>query len=68
MAVVIFTEITTVEDAMPSMFYLGVINLIKGIVSDTARHWYSHLVLPRVAIRYLNPWTHNDTFFRLSTS
>ena len=27
-----------------------------------------HLVIPRVAIRYLNPWPHNDTFFRLSTS
>ena len=27
-----------------------------------------HLVIPGVAIRYLNPWPHNDTFFRLSTS
>ena len=26
-----------------------------------------HCVIPRVAIRYLNPWPHNDTFFRLST-
>ena len=41
MAFVIFTEITTAEDAMPSLFYLGVINLIKILVSDTARHRYS---------------------------
>ena len=41
MSVVIFTEITTVEDAKPSMFYLGVINLIKILVSDTTRHRYS---------------------------
>ena len=25
-----------------------------------------HLVIPRVVIHYLNPWPHNDTFFRLS--
>ena len=31
-------------------------------------HPISHLVIPRVAIRYLNPWPHNDTFFRLRTS
>ena len=29
---------------------------------------YHHLVMSRVAIRYLNPWPHNDTFFRLSKS
>ena len=28
--------------------------------------YFSHLVIPRVTIRYLNPWPHKDTFFRLS--
>ena len=28
----------------------------------------NHLVIPRVMIRYLNPWPHKDTFFRLSMS
>ena len=27
-----------------------------------------HLVIPRVAIRNLNPWPHDRTFFRLCTS
>ena len=27
-----------------------------------------HLVIPRVTIRYRNPWPHKDTFFRLSMS
>ena len=31
-------------------------------------HGFLHLVIPRVTIRYLNPWPHNDTFFQLSTS
>ena len=44
MAFVIFTEITTVEDARPSLFYLGVMGVMywmKRLVSDTARHWNS---------------------------
>ena len=41
------------------------VNIIKKINQSLV---VRHLVIPRVAIRYLNPWPHNDTFFRLSTS
>ena len=46
-------------------------NQISKTLSDLyVQEWHNkvHLVIPRVMIRYLNPWPHKDTFFRLSMS